>query len=606
MVPAAPSLARGSKPYVYSELQWDSVYERAARFYARQTGVTLTLPPDIIAYHRGVQDYGVLLGGAYAATFGVNAADNRGTRAPSVKCVIVLRPGKATAGVIGHEVFHCLQLQLIGSDAAYEAEASSLGWVIEGGAAYAACRFTGEDRSDPEVQADIGAYRNWILTPGTPLLNRTGGEDGDAIGADGYSGIGFWGLLHQAGVNVFGVMPAVIAASSREQAYDDAVGGDESAVLDLWASSLYRDLHRSPAADWDVSGPCAPALNDTSSTQLLEHIIEKTLKRDSQFTLRALTYSASEYELQVNTDARIMHVQTESGVARVNGDGIDDVNVSDAYYCVASDRCSCPHDEQYVGPRFKDRLARVGPVPAIAVTGGPDGARVEVSEVGFRCVRAPKVQPVGVPRCPRITAPYQVCIVLEGSGSEALQDPQYEETKNARGSWKLEWLATRINAPDRRSPEFVASASSATGTYSDVFAETYEQSNDCVGPVSLITGPLDVPFYNADISYAPDTRHHSFQISLEIETPMGSPPLLDASCGMNPSGSFGVSDTIDWSLSPAEVLQLAQIGKVVAHWDSVPGGSSVSKTFAHSFSATDPTTGDHITLQEAETLTVIT
>jgi hypothetical protein len=100
-------------------------------------------------------------------------------------------------------------------------------------------------------------------------------------------------------------MPAAITASSGQGAYGAAVDGDESKVLDLWASSLYRDLHRRPARDWDVSGACAPPPLDTELT----YIQDRHLTRGGHLTLGALSYAAGTYELSIASDARIIHVK---------------------------------------------------------------------------------------------------------------------------------------------------------------------------------------------------------------------------------------------------------------------------------------------------------
>ena len=92
--------------------------------------------------------------------------------------------------------------------------------------------------------------------------------------------------------------------------------------------------------------------------------------------------------------------------------------MTDSYYCIARAGCGCPPGQEYVGPPTE--MLDGTPTPALAVTGGQDGERVTIDPVKRRCEpRKPKPPPPGVPRCPRITAPYQVCIVLEGSGMSA-------------------------------------------------------------------------------------------------------------------------------------------------------------------------------------------
>jgi hypothetical protein len=346
-----------------------------------------SLPPD------GEFD-GHSLGSNAGATFGEDALRQSGTDDPAVFCVILLNPRFASLANIGHEVFHCLQLQVLGSDLAWRD--TNLGaWVIEGSASYAGCRFANEDTTDPGVQVAEANYAQWVATPGTSLLDRV-----HLTGNTGYTAIGFWGMLQQAGIDVFGVMPDVLKQSDTENAYSTAVETNETAVLGLWASSLYRDISRTPARDWDVTGPCAPALNATKSQIKID---TKELKPGGDFTLNSPEYAAGLYDMDVAPGAKIMHVETMSGYTVVNGRDVNEVGVDDAYYCVAAGGCGCPPGQSYAGPPLHHDLAPVGPVPAIAVTGGTTGGEVEVNELPVKCEK--RAAAIPIPKgCPLTSA----------------------------------------------------------------------------------------------------------------------------------------------------------------------------------------------------------
>lgn len=378
-----------SKPYLYPESGWIAVYHRAAAYYATETGVTLHLNPifESVPANSGYDGH-IFEEDTAAETFGEDGLLRQNTANPTVYCVILLNPDYATLDTIGHEVFHCLQIQILGNDAAFQKAIKSLGnWVIEGGAEYAGCRFANEDTTDRGVQTDEGNYAKWVATPGTPLLNRT-----NVNGLrSGYTAIGFWGLLQQAGINVFGVMPTVLTQPDAENAYSTAVAPNETAVLGLWASSLYRDLNRTPARDWDVSGPCAPALSVTKSNIKID---TKELRPGDTLTLNTRKYAAGLYDVDVAPGAKIMHVETMSGYTVVNGRDVNEVGVDDAYYCVAAGGCGCPPGQSYAGPPLHHDLAPSGPVPAIAVTGGTTGGEVDVNEIPVKCEKHAAAIPI--------------------------------------------------------------------------------------------------------------------------------------------------------------------------------------------------------------------
>ncbi len=361
---------------VLPENQWQHVYDLAARFYASETGVTLKLIDYFESVKAGHDWDGVSLGNKLAETIGEDALGMLDTTSPAKYCFILVNPADASPGLIAHETFHCLQLQILGNAYALR---NLTPWIGEGGADYAECRFLPRNVNDQSIKYVRAEYAIWVETPQEPLLDRIHLTENT-----GYSAVGFWGLVQQADVNVFKVMPAVITAPDPQKAYEIAVGSDASKVLGLWASTLYRDPNRKPNYDWNVRGPGAPDMDATTGNIKID---SKDLNPGSHLELTAPAYAAGLYQIRVATGAKIMQVRTASGVARINGHDLDQVGVDEADYCVAAGGCGCPKGKTYQGPAINRSLAPTKPVPAIALSGGQSGGEVEVSELPIKCNR---------------------------------------------------------------------------------------------------------------------------------------------------------------------------------------------------------------------------
>jgi N,N-dimethylformamidase beta subunit-like protein len=317
--------------------QLNAVRDKAIAFVGQQTGVQLTLPVTI------VRDYPST--GSGAATLGVDAGGSYRSAQPAARCIVSVRRGGASKTVIAAQVFHCLQIQLAGRADGLQTLDASRPWLGEGSSAYAGCLFAQDGAA-----AYRKAYATYVDDPMTPLDHRT------------YDAIGFFAHLSQSGVGALSNFATALKAQSVAAAYPEARTEGAAGLLDSWASSLYRTPSR--GSDWDVSGPCTPARSQRPPATPI------VLTGSGAITLTAPAYAAHPYELFVGrSQADAIRVRPISGHLRVGSSGLDDQPTGEAIYCLAG------------SPQ--------GANPDLALSGGPDGAKVTVSAVGAAAACGP-------------------------------------------------------------------------------------------------------------------------------------------------------------------------------------------------------------------------
>ena len=383
------------------DTRFEQEKDKAIEFYAQRTGVRLTLKTEFV---RKYPTKTSSLGEAVA----VDTDENFNTSKPAERCLIKLRPNRAiNQNTIAHEVFHCLQYQIVGSSAGFD----ELGdWLKEGGATFAACSYS---QDDTESRAAYGTY---VTKPGRSLDDRA------------YDAVGFFAHIQQSGVDALRAMPAVLTAPTGEAEYAAAVSAGEEAILNTWASSVYRVPPR--GSDWDVAGPCLPTGAEAAQPTPI------TLADGDSEKLEAEPLAAHPYELE-RSSAEIAHVQSAGGHVRVWGSGVDDQPVTDTYFCIAAAGCSCPAGQHYDGPPLKDLPP--APTPAIALSGGQGGVTATISGEMTRryCKPGPAPPPAaGVPTC-RSTQPQMLCFTFDGTGSA--QVTSGNESGSGTETWHMVW-----------------------------------------------------------------------------------------------------------------------------------------------------------------------
>jgi hypothetical protein len=272
----------------------------AADRYAAEYGVLLGLRPSFESFvYDGSFPKGRL--GPIAQTYGLDAKG--GYSGMPVTCLIRLNPlnGLARSSVqetVAHEVFHCFQIQILGSMSKASPTAKSEKWLIEGGAQWAACQV------QPGPVSRLW-YRDYLKSPETELFNRT------------YSAIGFFSEVSQAtGIDPFTRMRAALTAGSSTGAYHQLLRGRDEQFLDDWAASFAQDSSR--GHQWSPSGPC------DQSTLVSPETVQVSPTGTEHIKAGNLATTIKVLELAQGSDYTL-DIKVTSGRARLSAEGINDV-----------------------------------------------------------------------------------------------------------------------------------------------------------------------------------------------------------------------------------------------------------------------------------------
>jgi hypothetical protein len=118
---------------------------RIVPYYARALKVRPAFRLDVARAVIGVRPNSDVLSGANAYAYGTDGTDVAyGQRGPVKVChirvnILLDYRGADLDQTLAHEVFHCFQMQILGSPAAYGALLARAKWLAEGGAEWAAC-----------------------------------------------------------------------------------------------------------------------------------------------------------------------------------------------------------------------------------------------------------------------------------------------------------------------------------------------------------------------------------------------------------------------------------------------------------------------------------
>ncbi len=141
--------------------------------------------------------------------------------------------------VYAHELAHCAQHGFFSSKAEFRKAPS---WVIEGGADWLG-GMTVKQLGDEPTDVD---WDPWLDEPETDLFERS------------YSGVGFFAMIHQAGVDGWQRMRDTLFAASggAAPAFARAIAGLPDVFHDRWGPGLVRDPGLGP--EWEYEGPGIP------------------------------------------------------------------------------------------------------------------------------------------------------------------------------------------------------------------------------------------------------------------------------------------------------------------------------------------------------------
>ena len=324
---------------------------RTADGYAKEFAALLHLTPTFKSFvFKQVFAFGRL--GRLAASYGFDRNDD--VEGVPIRCAIQLNPWRISDSTLpealAHEVFHCFQMQIIGSMLAFTPVSKKEPWLTEGGAVWATCEVQGGPVGQDWYQGDLKAHL-------TGLSERT------------YDAIGFFSELSQAtGTSPFSTMADALRAGSSNASYQKLAGSSEAQLLDGWGASLAQDQTRGEA--WKMSGPCYkplaiepdPMPMSPTSTREAESLPLAT-------TLRKLTFAPGNYVITIDVTA---------GHGRFSATGIDDVITPASgarSYCVGT--CSCaPTNADGSAPKT---LYTGDDPPLLALAGGLEAGEATVT-----------------------------------------------------------------------------------------------------------------------------------------------------------------------------------------------------------------------------------
>ncbi len=265
-----------------------------------------------------------------------------------VKCKIQETPLGVKKGpafealTMAHELFHCFQFDLRGTDTW---KAMPL-WVQEGTADWAATTIVPSPFALDNDFLELGKY---FGHPRQSLFDRA------------YDASGFWGHLQDVSGDLWSVLPNVIRANDDRAAFV-AAGADDGAVLNTWASSYLRnDAGGEP---WEMHSPMVPP---DSNQDDLDSIATPVLQLSGPGKVWAHPYTVANYHFaSMPAGEPLMHVGLH-GYGRLSMIH-NYTHLSDAWFCVDPEGCKCP-------PNTIDELPNSQPLETdayLAVTGDPD------------------------------------------------------------------------------------------------------------------------------------------------------------------------------------------------------------------------------------------
>jgi hypothetical protein len=280
-------------------------------------------------------------------------------------CLLQVQPAGQKLGpvdiefVLTHEVVHCYQDRETGG-------ADVTDWVEEGAAMWAAAKL---------VPGSAITKKKWVpylAAPTKSLFTRS------------YDGIGFFGHLEDAGVDVWHRIVAMMTAGGNAAAFDVGTAGAANA-LDDWAPGLFREDGIGGA--WATTGPDIP---DTTPPRA-----SKALGNASSAKATAAKAGVALLELDVSAD--VVTVLAPSGAhGRIrDGSGSDRLlsEVSGRPLCTTPGGCACPDGTPAAGAAF-GVLA-----PGVAWLGATGGSKATTVTVSGRSLDEFCAKPAKVDAC---------------------------------------------------------------------------------------------------------------------------------------------------------------------------------------------------------------
>ena len=229
--------------------------------------------------------------------------------------------------VMGHEVFHCFQGDIMGPLAEHGAPA----WLIEGGATWAAAAL------DP-VPFDL------TFGPGARLRDYFETCAVRPLFARSYDGVGFFGHAQDTFGDIWPLMEPILRAPDNLERYA-LLGGDRPELLDTWASSVL--LLRDFGFAWTSRRPIEPP-DDARCPPSPLWLTNNGVKAEP-FTVAPYLIQAGD----APPNSPLVHVEIDEGSARLGDGKLDTMMLDDEWFCLAQ-KCECRRGR-------RERLRRASP-----------------------------------------------------------------------------------------------------------------------------------------------------------------------------------------------------------------------------------------------------
>jgi hypothetical protein len=290
---------------------------------------------------------------------------------------------------LAHELFHCFQYRAYGD---WVSAARAPGWVIEGGAEWAA------DTLVPDAPRASNWWPVYLKEPHTSLLKRA------------YDAIGFYSHLEETGHDPWATQPAMwaLGPGASSSALFVASGATDEGFLGSWASSVVR--YPSFGVEWDTKGPGITSDFATST--------DMQISDGGTMNAKAGPYTLAPYYVESHTDVLEFDI---NGHGRVADGHVNTPQIAGSDFCTRSGGCECPGEpsQNQVPPAPLNSTSR------LAVTGGPDGATGTVTgesldkfckkrglQVSFPGIRPLALPAVNIVSCKGVTGPWTGTVTL--------------------------------------------------------------------------------------------------------------------------------------------------------------------------------------------------
>ena len=261
--------------------------------------------------------------------------------------------------VLIHEVFHCYEFQIAPNIATPKGKLNEHDWIVEGLARWVDLTFY---PSTPVTRA-LEALTTYIKTPSTGLFSRR------------YDAAGFWGHLQDVTGALWTRIPAILRDGTGfrdTSAFNAAMGGDETEVLDSWGSSMLN-ISGAPAP-WRTDSPLTGGLGSSYPPGTAKAV-------DAPAGVVLQPYTTAQLEIQPNALEPLIQIHLGPGVYGRFGvhENYTEAELKGKVFCSGAG-CTSPAASCGGGP---STLPPLTPLPSEAMLGLATAASTGAADVTY-------------------------------------------------------------------------------------------------------------------------------------------------------------------------------------------------------------------------------